>query len=59
LRAVSFSICWLSDNPNCMVVSSRRSTTPSKHRGTEEARGKKLPKRRNFQRLRNLKAFYS
>src|SRR5882724_10776738 len=21
LRAVSFSICWLSDNPNCIVVS--------------------------------------
>src|SRR5262249_21139848 len=20
LRAVSFSICWLSDNPNCMIV---------------------------------------
>src|ERR1043166_1764348 len=36
LRAVSFRICWLSVSPNCMVVSSRLSTTPLKHRGTEE-----------------------
>src|ERR1700739_2517394 len=57
LCAVSFSICWLSLSPNCMVVSSRLSTTPLKHRGTEEAEAERnCQNRRNCQRLPKFKS---
>src|ERR1041385_9355970 len=52
LRALSLRICWLSLSPNCMVISSRLSTTPLKRRGTEEAEKEEIAKSPNCQNLR-------
>src|SRR6478609_4233842 len=56
LRAVSFRICWLSDNPNCIVMLLqylRWSTNTFETR--RNGGGRDCQNRRNCQRLREFK----